>query len=63
MQYACHTCLFDPAYGLTLWVQVYDRWSPEGKIQSKTDRQGGLARARAFETPTQRTEDVNTGIS
>lgn len=34
--------------------QVYDRWAPEGKVQRKTDRQGGLARARAFETPTQR---------
>ena len=39
-------------------AEVYDRWSPEGKIQRKTDRQGGLARARAFETPTQRTEDI-----
>ena len=35
-------------------LQVYDRWAPEGKVQRKTDRQGGLARARAFETPTQR---------
>ena len=34
--------------------QVYDRWTPEGRQQRKTDRQGGLARSRAFETPTQR---------
>lgn len=34
--------------------QVYDRWAPEDNKQLKTDRQGGLARARAFQTPTQR---------
>jgi hypothetical protein len=34
--------------------QVYDRWAPEGVKQQKTDRQGGLGRARAFETPAQR---------
>ncbi|CAK8997342.1 Hemicentin-1 [Durusdinium trenchii] len=34
--------------------QVYDRWSAEGRLQRNTDRQGGLARSRAYETPTQR---------
>ena len=47
----------DRSRSLGLWaslLKVYDRWAPEGKVQRKTDRQGGLARARAFETPTQR---------
>jgi len=34
--------------------QVYDRWAPIGLKQTGTDRQGGLGRARAYETPTQR---------
>lgn len=34
--------------------QVYDRWAPIGLKQKGTDRQGGLGRARAFETPKQR---------
>jgi len=33
--------------------QVYDRWVPDGLKQKSTDRQGGLGRSRAFETPTQ----------
>lgn len=34
--------------------QVYDRWAPQGGKQAGTDRQGGLARARAFQTKMQR---------
>lgn len=34
--------------------QVYDRWAPLGLKQMGTDRQGGLGRARAYETPQQR---------
>ncbi|CAJ1416306.1 unnamed protein product [Effrenium voratum] len=34
--------------------RVYDRWAPENGRQFKIDRQGGLARSRAFQTPTQR---------
>lgn len=34
--------------------QVYDRWAPIGLKQKGTDRQGGLGRARAYETPQQR---------
>jgi len=34
--------------------QVYDRWAPIGLKQTGTDRQGGLGRARAYETPKQR---------
>lgn len=34
--------------------QVYDRWAPDGLKQKETDRQGGLGRSRAFETPAQR---------
>jgi len=34
--------------------KVYDRWAPNGLQQQKTDRQGGLGRARAYETPQQR---------
>jgi 23S rRNA A2030 N6-methylase RlmJ len=33
--------------------QVYDRWAPIGLKQRSTDRQGGLGRSRAFQTPTQ----------
>jgi 23S rRNA A2030 N6-methylase RlmJ len=33
---------------------VYDRWAPIGLRQRTTDRQGGLGRSRAYETPTQR---------
>jgi 23S rRNA A2030 N6-methylase RlmJ len=33
--------------------QVYDRWAPIGLKQTGTDRQGGLGRARAYETPKQ----------
>jgi len=34
--------------------QTYDRWAPLGLKQLSTDRQGGLGRARAYETPSQR---------
>jgi len=34
--------------------QVYDRWAPIGLKQNGTDRQGGLGRSRAYETPMQR---------
>lgn len=34
--------------------QVYDRWAPIGLKQKGTDRQGGLGRSRAYETPMQR---------
>lgn len=34
--------------------QVYDRWAPINLKQEGTDRQGGLGRQRAFETPGQR---------
>eukprot|EP00933_Yihiella_yeosuensis_P033882 TRINITY_DN27489_c0_g1_i1.p1 TRINITY_DN27489_c0_g1~~TRINITY_DN27489_c0_g1_i1.p1 ORF type:complete len:674 (+),score=110.27 TRINITY_DN27489_c0_g1_i1:111-2024(+) len=34
--------------------QVYDRYAPIGQKQKSTDRQGGLGRARANETPQQR---------
>lgn len=34
--------------------QVYDRWAPIGLKQKGTDRQGGLGRSRAYETPQQR---------
>jgi len=34
--------------------QVYDRWAPIGLKQKGTDRQGGLGRARAYETTAQR---------
>mmetsp|Transcript_94305 Transcript_94305/g.299352 ORF Transcript_94305/g.299352 Transcript_94305/m.299352 type:complete len:461 (+) Transcript_94305:2-1384(+) len=34
--------------------QVYDRWAPIGLKQKGIDRQGGLGRSRAYETPTQR---------
>jgi len=34
--------------------QVYDRWAPIGLKQKGIDRQGGLGRSRAYETPSQR---------
>eukprot|EP00930_Biecheleria_cincta_P038716 TRINITY_DN2659_c0_g1_i1.p1 TRINITY_DN2659_c0_g1~~TRINITY_DN2659_c0_g1_i1.p1 ORF type:complete len:655 (-),score=110.13 TRINITY_DN2659_c0_g1_i1:18-1934(-) len=34
--------------------QVYDRWAPQGGKQIRTDRQGGLSRARSFQTSMQR---------
>lgn len=34
--------------------QVYDRWAPIGLKQKGIDRQGGLGRSRAYETPNQR---------
>mmetsp|Transcript_26261 Transcript_26261/g.81865 ORF Transcript_26261/g.81865 Transcript_26261/m.81865 type:complete len:415 (+) Transcript_26261:769-2013(+) len=43
--------------------QVYDRWAPIGLKQKGVDRQGGLGRARAYETPAQRRlrEALNPG--